>query len=1484
VTARTVVVKLVANVADFRRGMADAAASAKRAQDDFGKFTQKNRADMEEVGKAGLALGTGLAIGVGLALKKFADFDQAMSNVQAATHSSAAEMSNLREAALEAGERTVFSATEAADAIEQLAKAGVATADILNGGLNGALDLAAAGGLEVGAAAEVAATAMTQFSLAGSEIPHVADLLAAAAGKAQGDVSDMGMALKQAGLVASQTGLSIEETTAGLASFAAAGLLGSDAGTSFKSMLQRLTPQSAEAEGKMRELGISAYDAQGNFVGLEAFAGNLQDSLAGLTVEQRNSAMATIFGSDAVRAASVLYSQGAEGVAAWTDKVNDAGYAQETAAIKLDNLKGDIEAFLGSVETALIRTGEAGDGPARKLVQQATDIVNSYNTLPSSAQGVVLAVGTVGAAASLAAGGFLVLAPRIVATQTALAALATQAPRTAAAMTTLAKSLGIGAVLAGAAIGVGQLVDALADAPPGVGALTDALADFAQQGKLSGDLAKVVGQDFDELGKKLEAAGRKKWLDFSNDEYGGAVKIQEVRDEIEALDQALAGLVNSGNGVLAARFLMDAGVSAEDAAKHFDAYKEAQAATSAQTKLTAQSQDGMAGAVDDATGAIVEQSDSLGDLIEKVRALSDQVLGLRGSSRSYEAALDDATKALKENGKTLDITSEKGRANEAALDAIASAAGDVLESMVASGKPISDVTAKFEQQRGALVNAAMSFGMTREAAEAYADSVLRIPDKQTTTIALTGVDAALAQVQRLRDYLAGLTNKTVTVRVDQVLGTTVQRGLPGRVVEKASGGYVSGPGTGTSDSIPALLSNGEYVIRAASVAKVGVAALDRINRYAAGGLVRGYASGGAVSASDPRSLTSATRGLTDLAAIRAHVQAWADYNRQLEQAARKRELVADAQQADRELAAAKGTEDRARAQERLNEANQAVRDFDYAVAREREAAAVERQVAALEAQAQAEEKIAAANRAANELRRQRQDNKHELGLLSDEAYLEILQRRMDDEVRYSDAWMALWRERERILDQQAQAEQDLTDELKAQYQERVGAAQKAVDDSARAQEQGFDRLNNLLDQEAAIRDRMAESEQRHHKTVADLRGQMATREAEFYTASAAARGDYEKRIARIDASSLEQMNRAADTFAAARQRIALEQRQAVDARRQELFSWASLTEVAGSTWGNTAEQLIDNARKQAEQFTQWMEALAFARRRGLSEQVIGALGLDKGPQALSQLQQLNDATENEIASLNAAVVQRTAQASEQVSREQALGFADMTAALAEAQRAYADEVAVIQAEHAAATAEALDQYTQAALDLQRRYETDQATLAARLAEAQAEFTQAQTDMVAQLAAIGQDQGRSYADALAAGINSGIPGIQAAAAAAVAATAALAEANKQLAAEQAAGISAPPTGTAALAPSPFKRNGRIRTATYDVGGWLMPGYTLAYNGTGQAERVVTASGSGPSGQVLVESHTYVVLDGQVIDHRVETKLGRQKDAALIAGSR
>ncbi|MFT3871062.1 MAG: phage tail tape measure protein [Nocardioides sp.] len=403
---RTVVYRLQAEISQFKAQMTQASASVRKAADDMtasSKSSKTWRAGLEEAGKTAGKVGLVAAAGLGAAILKAANFDEAMSHVQAATHETADTMGQLRDAALEAGQRTVYSATEAAGAIEELAKAGVSTRDILGGGLDGALDLAAAGTLDVGQAAEIAASAMNQFGLEGTQVPHIADLLAAAAGKAQGEVSDMGQALGNVGTIASQMGLSIEETTGALASFASAGLIGAEAGTAFKSFLLHLQPTTKAAAEAMEDIGFNAYDATGKLKPLDQIVGQLSTGLNGLSSDQeRAAAMQKIFGTYAIQAANILSNQGAQGIQDWIDKVNDAGYASDTAAIKLDNLKGDLEQLGGALETALIGTGSGSQGMLRNLTQGLTDVVNAYNKLPQGAQSSVAA--TLGATAALGGG------------------------------------------------------------------------------------------------------------------------------------------------------------------------------------------------------------------------------------------------------------------------------------------------------------------------------------------------------------------------------------------------------------------------------------------------------------------------------------------------------------------------------------------------------------------------------------------------------------------------------------------------------------------------------------------------------------------------------------------------------------------------------------------------------------------------------------------------------------------------------------------------------------------------------------------------------------------------------------------------------------------------------------------------------------------------------------------------------------------------
>lgn len=437
-TDRSVTARLGLDVTRF-------VAAARQARSEMSAVTgtiKSSSRDFHDLGLAAGAAGAAIAVGLGKAVTTAMDFDQQMSAVRAATHATADTMGLLRDAALDAGARTAFSATEAAAAIENLAKAGLSSEVILGGALAGSLDLAAAGGLEVADAAEIAATALTQFRLEGGQAVHVADLLAAGAGKAQGLVQDLALALNYAGVPAASLGESIEGTVGTLALFAKAGIVGERAGTSLRSMIESLANPSDEAKEKMAELGLEFFDLAGNFVGFDGVAKQLNRSLGDASEGARAQALAVMFGAQAMQAANVLTNEGAEGVRRWTKEVNDQGYAAETAALKLDNLAGDLEELRGSLETALIGGGSQATGVLRSLTQSATDTVNAFAAMPDTAQAAFMGVGALTGGTSLLGGAFLVLLPRIQETRAALAKLSASAPM-------LATGLSLGAVAIG---------------------------------------------------------------------------------------------------------------------------------------------------------------------------------------------------------------------------------------------------------------------------------------------------------------------------------------------------------------------------------------------------------------------------------------------------------------------------------------------------------------------------------------------------------------------------------------------------------------------------------------------------------------------------------------------------------------------------------------------------------------------------------------------------------------------------------------------------------------------------------------------------------------------------------------------------------------------------------------------------------------------------------------------------------------------------
>lgn len=777
---RVVKVTLRAQIAEYKKGMLEAAASTRTVGTEAEKLAQKKQA-FQQVGAAGLAMGVTIGAGLTMAVAKFADFDQAMSNVAATGQDARDNIDALRQAAIDAGAATVFSADESANAIEEMAKAGVDAKDILAGGLSGALDLAAAGGLGVADAAGIAATALKVFNLEGSDMSHVADLLAAGAGKAMGDVTDLSQALAQGGQVAAATGLSIEETTATLAAFASQGLLGSDAGTSFKTMLQRLTPQSAEAKKKMDELGISAYDAAGQFIGMEAFAGNLQSALKDLTPEARNAALSVMFGSDAVRAANVIYQEGADGIAEWTAKVDDAGYAAKTAATRLDNLKGDWEALMGALDSAMIGSGEAANLPLRSLVQGLTGLVDVFNDLPSGGQQATFWIAAIGSAGAVTLGTYLTLVPKMAEFNESLKSLSPSAANFASKMATVAKYAG---VVAGVAtvmtVGASSLVewakeaygvnDAVAAATTttvsftqsmiDVGSVTEASSDRVRaaldnirSGNVFGDAGNGIFELQDSLSKlgdglkamPLDAATAKVRA------WGAELGLSD--EQMRTFVEQIPGFTSRVRDQLAA-----SGEAADEQAAWNAIMREAPKATQDQQR-----------ALEELQGVATDTTQDVNQLADAIRNFGSAQFDTERASIAFGDALADLQENLDGGEASLDLNTDAGRRTADALLDAASKTNDYAGAVAAVGGSTEQVQGILEVGRQKIIDTRIALGDTEEAARAYADRLVSTPQNVRTQVELVGAQAASDALDRMLGRLNAIpSTKNVTVQYGEV--------------------------------------------------------------------------------------------------------------------------------------------------------------------------------------------------------------------------------------------------------------------------------------------------------------------------------------------------------------------------------------------------------------------------------------------------------------------------------------------------------------------------------------------------------------------------------------------------------------------------------------------------------------------------------------------------------------------------------------------
>ncbi|AHK42209.1 putative phage tail protein [Ensifer adhaerens OV14] len=337
------------DTAMFDKGLGDAMKSLKGVG-----------SSMQSLGKTMSLSLTAPIVGFGaLTVKTAGDFEAAMNRVDAATGATADEFKAMRDMAVQLGADTSFSASESADAMEMLAKNGLKASQILDGAVAASMQLAAASGSDLSAAADVATDVMMNFGKEAKDLAPLVDGITGVLLESKFGFDDYRLAMGQAGGVAGNLGVSFEDFNAVIAGTSSAFASGSDAGTSFKTFLTTLVPKSDAAAAAMDELGLKFFNVDGSMKSMTAIAEELKTKMGGLSDEDMNNKMSTMFGTDAMRTAIMLMKTGGAGIDELKTKIGSAS-AEEQAAARLKGFNGELEKLGGAFETLQIAIADSG--------------------------------------------------------------------------------------------------------------------------------------------------------------------------------------------------------------------------------------------------------------------------------------------------------------------------------------------------------------------------------------------------------------------------------------------------------------------------------------------------------------------------------------------------------------------------------------------------------------------------------------------------------------------------------------------------------------------------------------------------------------------------------------------------------------------------------------------------------------------------------------------------------------------------------------------------------------------------------------------------------------------------------------------------------------------------------------------------------------------------------------------------------------------
>jgi TP901 family phage tail tape measure protein len=354
------------------------------------------------------AAGIGMAAPIAAAVRQGAAFESTLLNIRASTNETAVNIDRVRASAMQMSQALGVGPTEAAQGMLELLKAGVPLEEVLSGVGKTALEFAKVGEMDVAQAAVVMSDAMNVFKVS-SDV--AANALSSAADASSTSIAQMSEAFSMSSAVAGLAGQSIEDLSATLAILANAGVKGSDAGTSVKTMLMRLMAPADDAVGALDQLGLSVASfrgADGQMKPMVEIIGTLTQAMGGLDQTAKDDIFRRIFGADAIRAASILASQGVDGFTAMREAMASALPVGEKYKMVMSGLAGSAQSVFAGLQRLSIAVSDAVTPALANVVPFVNGLLNGLTDFASSNQEAVasfakFAVLLVPAGAALAA-------------------------------------------------------------------------------------------------------------------------------------------------------------------------------------------------------------------------------------------------------------------------------------------------------------------------------------------------------------------------------------------------------------------------------------------------------------------------------------------------------------------------------------------------------------------------------------------------------------------------------------------------------------------------------------------------------------------------------------------------------------------------------------------------------------------------------------------------------------------------------------------------------------------------------------------------------------------------------------------------------------------------------------------------------------------------------------------------------------------------